>query len=176
MHRWCAVLALLMTCSAGAKDIRVPLPADDLVLAIPDDWTAQVRPTLPGQPHAATISGPSREALMLLFSPIGPVRPDAPRPTAERVRAMVERAAAAVKSSAEESELTIRDLEIPGAVACYFSATDRQPRPGEYKHLSQGAIGIDEYLVTFTVLMNGNADELRSQALAALRSLRRQAR
>ncbi|HKD41424.1 MAG TPA: hypothetical protein VKB87_14165 [Myxococcaceae bacterium] len=168
---------LCLCASAFAADVRIPLPtAEDIVLSIPDNWKAQVRPTTSGMPHAAVIIGPTPDQLMLLISPITPQKPNVPPLTDERVRSIVQGAAASAKSSSVEQELPIVSLGLPGAIGYYFSATDRAPKPGEWKYLTQGSIGLGEVLITFTVLMNGDVETLRQQAIKVLQSIRREPR
>jgi hypothetical protein len=52
----------------------------------------------------------------------------------------------------------------------YFSATDRAPKPDEYKFLTQGVVRVGELSVTFTILTNDGQDAVVKQALDALKS------
>jgi hypothetical protein len=51
----------------------------------------------------------------------------------------------------------------------YFSATDRAPKPGEYKFMTQGMLQVGELSVTFTILTNEGQELVIKQALDALK-------
>jgi hypothetical protein len=51
----------------------------------------------------------------------------------------------------------------------YFAATDRAPKPDEYKFLTQGVVRVGELSVTFTILTNDGQDAVVKQALDALK-------
>ena len=54
----------------------------------------------------------------------------------------------------------------------YFCATDRAPKPGEYKYLTQGTIRVGELLVTFTILTNDGQAGVVSGAMMMLKTAR----
>jgi hypothetical protein len=56
----------------------------------------------------------------------------------------------------------------------YFSATDRAPKPGEYKFLTQGIVRVGELSVTFTILTNDGQEAVVKQALEALKGASQQ--
>jgi hypothetical protein len=47
----------------------------------------------------------------------------------------------------------------------YFSATDRAPKPGEFKYLTQGILHIGELVASFTILSNDGGEANASDAL-----------
>ncbi|MCZ8092240.1 MAG: hypothetical protein O9331_02010 [Acidovorax sp.] len=123
-------------------------------------------------PPSVAISGPDASALQMVITPIWPVNGAQPA-TPSELRAQVQGAATRAKPKAVEAELPLKDLGASGKVGYYFSATDRAPDTGGFKHLTQGALGMNELQVTFTVLANGQAEEPTALALEMLRSLRR---
>ncbi|WP_457417571.1 hypothetical protein [Roseateles sp. P5_E7] len=168
-----ALLALTFALPAVAAELRVPLPErDDLILDLPDGWRGQIRRPRADLPPTVAISGPNATTLQILVTPIWPMG-DAKAPTANEIRAMVKSAADNIQPSAVETDLKLNDLGATGKVGYYFSATDRAPEPGGFKFLTQGAAGMGELRVTFTILVNGDATEPTAQALALLRSMRR---
>ena len=49
----------------------------------------------------------------------------------------------------------------------FYSATDRAPKPGEFKFLTQGIVRVGELAVTFTIPNDGQ-EAVVKQALEAL--------
>jgi hypothetical protein len=144
------------------------------ILSIPDDWRPQTRPTIPTQPYTGRITVKEPGQFEMLVTAILPANPDVPRPTADSVRAAVQRAAARTAFEVVEQEITIFDLAIPGSHGYYFFVTDKNPVPNEYKYMIQGQLAIKELMVVFTVLMNGDAKPWSEKALTAIRTARRE--
>lgn len=173
LRRLITLLALACALPVHAEELRVALPGhDDLVIDLPAQWHAQVRRPRAELPPSVAISDPDASALQMVVTPIWPVNGAQPA-TPSELRAQVQGAATRAKPKAVEAELPLKDLGASGKVGYYFSATDRAPDAGGFKHLTQGALGMNELQVTFTVLANGQAEEPTALALEMLRSLRR---
>jgi hypothetical protein len=169
------ILALALTAPswAGAAELQVPLNGrDPLVLDLPPAWQAQITRRAPDVPPTVTIASPTPGDFQILVTPIWP-QPSAAAPTREQIKVLVQGATAQARSQAVESSLPLVDLAASGKAGYYFSATDRAPEPGGYRHLTQGAVAMGDLRVTFTILANGDAEQTRSQALEMLRSMRR---
>ena len=167
------LLALFMAVSVAAEELRVPLQGrDDLVFDLPAGWQGQVRRARPDLPPTVAIAGSPAGSLQMLITPIWPSG-SAKGPTPEELRGLVRGASDQVRSQAVERDIEISELGAPGKTGYYFSVTDRQPEPGGYKYMTQGAMGLNELRITFTVLVNGDPQALRATALELLRNLRR---
>ena len=77
-------------------------------------------------------------------------------------------------AQAVEKSISIQDLKGPHAEGTYFSATDRAPKPGEFKYMTQGAMSVSGLPVTFTILTNDDSKSPESVALRMLRTARRE--
>jgi len=176
--RYLTLLALAsLAVAAIANEVSVPIPGhDDLVLELPDTWQYETRWAREDLPPTVTISSRERREVAVLVTPIWPMGPPKAPPSAEDVRRLVQGAADSAKPRAVEQSLPLVDLSAPGKIGFYFSATDREPEPNGYKYLTQGAIGFDELLVTFTILTNGDPKPATDQALQMLRSMHRAAK
>lgn len=168
-----ALLAFFLALSALADELRVPLTdRDELVMDLPAGWRGQFRRPRPDLPPTISITAPNAGSFQMLVTPMWPMG-SAMAPTAAELREVVSGAAEKARSQAIEPELKIMELAAPGKSGYYFSATDRQPEPGGYKYLTQGALGLNELRVTFTILVNGEPAEPTNMALELLRSMRR---
>ena len=166
------LLAIGIAGPAAAGDLRIPLPNHRfLLLTVPDTWKEQVRRASPELPPTVALSPKSGTDFHVLLTP-GWVPKSAPQPTAQSLRLQVSSVADAAKSQAVETNLPILEFVSPHGIASYFSATDRAPKPGEYKNLTQGILAIAELRVAFTILSNGNRAAILDPALAVIRSIR----
>ena len=164
----------LLAASVMAAEVRVPIPGRaDLVLELPETWQYETRWPREDLPPTVTISSRERRRVAVFVTPIWPMGPPKAPPSAEEVRRLVQGAADSAKPGAVEQSLPLVELSEPGKVGFYFSATDREPEPDGYRYLTQGAIGFDELLVTFTILTNGDPKPVTDQALQMLRSMHR---
>jgi len=173
IKRFALALALCAAALPGiAADARVPLPGGgSLVLPVPAGWKQSRQsseiPTIALTPEAGN-------AFVVLVTPL--VRPDgvmAPA-DAESLRSLVSSSAQHAASQAAEKSLPVQDLRGGNAQGHYFSATDRAPKPGEFKYLTQGAVAIQGLPVSFTILSNGDPQQATDPAFRMLKAARRE--
>jgi hypothetical protein len=69
-----------------------------------------------------------------------------------------------------ESALPLQEIKGVDGRGCYFTATDRAPRPGEAKYLAQGIIRVGEIVLAFTVLTNDGQEAVVRSAFDMLRT------
>ncbi len=168
-----ALLALFLALPACAADLPVPLAGhDDLVLTLPDGWRARISQPPGALPPTVGMIAANPRDFELLVTPIWPMG-NAKMPTAADTRALVQRAADEARSQAVEHDLPLSEVTAPGKTGYYFSATDRAPKPGEFKYMTQGTVAFGELRVTFTLLSNGNLQGLTAQVAAMLKGMRR---
>ena len=169
-----AILSGLLACGAMAADMRVALPERPaLVIPLPVGWRGQVRRAAPDLPPTILLSSITEKNFTVMVTPIWLLGADAKPLTPEFLRAMVAAAAQKAKPQAVEAELPVRDMAGQGLFGAYFSATDKAPKPGEYRNLTQGMVAIGELHVGFTILSNGDAAAVNGPAIQMLQSLRR---
>lgn len=172
----CVAVALLFVSgparSADAtSDKRYPLPGQGYFqVKAPASWKDELRQ--PSKPVPPTILfGPGRgTAFALLVTPIWRPRPDIPLPAKAELRQRIERAAESARSQAVEKRIDVVEFQGSSGPGFYFSATDKAPKPGEYKHMTQGMLTVAELLVTFTILTNDGRDAIVRDALQMLKS------
>ena len=169
-----AILSALLACGAMAADMRVALPERPaLVIPLPVGWRGQVRRAAPDLPPTILLSSITEKNFTVMVTPIWLLGADAKPLTPEFLRAMVAAAAQKAKAQAVEADLPVRELSGQGLFGAYFSATDKAPKPGEYRNMTQGMVAVGELHVGFTVLSNGDAAAVNGPAIQMLQSLRR---
>jgi hypothetical protein len=165
----------LLSANTLAADLKIQLPAGGaVVLPLPDDWNAQTRQTLPGQPDTAQIAPKDPHDMTMLVTVLVAPKGEDFHPTAEDVRASVQRALRSIQPTAVEQNIPVVDMGMRGAPGYYFFATDKHPKPDEYKYLTQGQVGLGDAVMLFTILTNGDPHALSDRALGVVKALRRE--
>jgi TPR repeat protein len=163
-------------CVGGAsaqEERRYPLAEHGhFVLRVPAGWRDSIGRTEPNLPPTILLRPASGPVFQVLVTPIWPMKPGIAAPTLEELKASVLRAAEGVKSQAVESAFEAIELKGQAARGYYFKATDRAPKPGEFKYLSQGMLNVGELRVTFSILTNDGQDAAVKSALDMLRGAR----
>lgn len=169
-------LALLMivttqiafTAAAASRIEAFAVPQRGNVnLEVPNDWVGAL--SQPGGDRPPTISlrptiGPPFDVEITVFWRKG----DDSTIYESALREQTESAAAEAQPQAVESQLTIREFTGAGGRGYYFAATDKAPKPGEYKHLTQGMLKLEDVVLAFTILTNDGQEQVVDDALKML--------
>lgn len=142
-----------------------------LVLPAPDDWRSGEE--YGGVPTIALTPANGRSFLVMVSTLVGADGRVLSYP-GESLRRLVEAGAEATKSQSVEKSLPIRNFGARGVQGHYFSATDKAPKPGEFKYMTQGALSVGALAVTFTILSNGHPQAAVEPALRMLSAARRE--
>jgi len=165
---------LLVVGSAFAEDVGVrsfPLPEYGVFqLPMPKSWRDRVSQTRGSTTPTIVLTPGSGEAFEVSLTPLWRTQPGTPLADPAEIKRKVEVAAEPAKQQSVEKELVIREIKGVSAVGYYFSATDRAPKPGEFKYMLQGIIRAGELLVLFTVLTHDGGDFIRRESIAMLES------
>jgi len=174
----CLVMALALAGAASAvsaRDVRVSLGTRGaVVLSVPDDWRDEVEQGGADVPPTINFTPRAGRGFHILISPLWPSVANAPTISPGALREQVRQAADVAQPRAVERELTVVDFSGPAGFGAHFSATDRDPEPDGYKHLTQGMLAAADLRVTFTILVNGNPAPVVQQALTTLRTMKRE--
>ena len=111
----------------------------------------------------------------VLITPTRPAKKDTPKKTAEQIRELVRQAAESVKLQAVEETIDLFEFKGTSGLGYNFFATDRAPKQGEHRYITQGMLGVGELLLTFTILTNEGQQAIVTQALSMLTTSKRPA-
>jgi hypothetical protein len=140
------------------------------VVSVPAGWVEQVKQD--DKVHPPTISyslGAGKEP-QVIVTPVWRSRPDAPPVTKESLRQNVEQAAKAIRDQAVEKDIPVVELNGKSGPGYYFEATDKAPKPGEFRFLRQGMLKVGDLLVAFTILANSKQEPVVRDAMQVLQS------
>jgi hypothetical protein len=170
MQSYLGALLLSFTAVTGAmaadgekKAFALP-DKSQLELAIPAGWK--------DEPKEKSIALSPREGapFQVVVTPVARQKPGASTDTAIKMRHSVQQGADKVKPGAIEQYLPVEHLIGAPGPGYYFSATDREPKPNEFKYLTQGMLLVGDVVVAFSILTNDAQEKVREQALAMLKS------
>ena len=166
-----AAVALLLASAALAGDVRLASPGGGaMVLTSPDDWR---HAKWPDMANTLSFTPPKGNAFQVLVTSLG-LPPAHVKPGPEVLRQMVDEAARNAAPQSVEKTLRTEEFETAAVQARYFFATDRNPKPGEFKYLTQGVALVQGSGITFSILSNGDANAAVAPALKMIRTARRE--
>jgi hypothetical protein len=154
-----AASALAAVVSIGGAAAQTPQPQafeipghGGLRLDVPPRWRVDSRPLDKPPSVAVHLTPVEGDAFDIQISALWLDAKALGKTTAASMRENMRRAARALLGRAEERREMLLDLQGAQSVGCYFSLTDRNPGPGEFKYLTQGSFRTGEVEVAFTVL------------------------
>jgi hypothetical protein len=150
--------------AAQVSDMRSYTVADEglLNLYVPRHWTDRKSELSVGLPRTIRFSSSEGERFEVLFSARWSGREDPAVVEPNFVLSVAAYGAKIAAPQAVEPELEVRSLPTNSGEAYVFAATDKDPKPGEYRYMVQGAVNVQGLVCTFTIL----SEEQNSPAVA----------
>lgn len=170
------LLSLLPGATGAATEERAPrtftlTPGATLDLALPKTWKHQLQQPPTGRPILLLTPG-SGAAFQILITPVWADRPELTLPGTEEIRRNVTQALEQARPQAVETTLTLKEVMSSYARGYYFTATDKQPKEGEYKYMTQGMLRVGESVLMFTVLSQDGGESVVTGAIELLKQAR----
>lgn len=171
LGRWNTIL-LGLACWAGlaaAAPQSFVLPSHGtLLLNVPDGWTSSLKQPEGGSPPTISFGAQSGGSFVVLVTVVsGPAGggglDDA------KIKSMVASAAKSAEAQSVEGSLALQNLVGTSGRGYYFRATDRAPKPGEWKYLTQGILRTGSLTLAFTVLTNDGQAPIEKAAVEMIR-------
>lgn len=143
------------------------------MLSSPVAWSHQISQAPEEIAPTIRFSGAAGQKFKVVISAFWSPKSDSSYNSSTKVRSLVDDTAGELKPRLVEKDIPILALPGGSGPGYYFSATDKNPGPNEYKYLTQGAIAVDDLLLTFTVLTKEKRSPMINRAFEILRSARR---
>ena len=163
-------LFLLSVAAYGGKTATIrsyPLPDHGHIdLSVPASWQDKVRQPRHRFPPTIVFTPENGFSFRILVTPLwedGKALPDR-----EQLRQDIDHAIKDMHEVFIENEISIKEIKGESDTGYYFSATMRSPKPGEYRHVTQGMLTIGKLTTAFTVLTNDGNDDVVADALRML--------
>jgi len=100
--------------------------------------------------------------------------PDFNRP--ENVKTLLEKDGQKLLPRPVETKIVLQEIRGVNHTGYYFSVTDKNPEPGEYRYMTRGAIGVGDLLLDTTILHRVKESGVVKEALSMLRQARQSQR
>lgn len=158
-------VALVMPAVAAEQaEPRTYTMADEglLTLMVPKHWSDKRSQLSIALPRTLRFSADGGERFEVLVSGRWSGRQDPSVVEPSFVLSVTAHGAQIAAPQAEEEQIEVRSLPTVSGEAYLFSATDKNPKPGEYRYMVQGAVNVQGLVCTFTIL----SDEQDAAAVA----------
>jgi hypothetical protein len=170
---------LLLLATAGwavgkaGEPKQYPVPGHGkLQVTVPAGWTAEILPSpKEGLPQTILFTPSSGPLFRLLVTPVGSPTGVPGFNTPDWIKSQITHIRDLRLATAAEKETPLHELRSRSGPGYWFAITDPAPKPGEYEHLTQGALPAGDLCVSFTVLTHTAPPEGVADALALLASV-----
>jgi len=174
LHRSLLVACLVITTSAVAlADSAHVFELPDhgaLTLIMPDEWVGEMKSPVSQLTPTITMAPRSGAKFLILITAVWLSASGSKMPVENTIRSEVAGAAKSAASQSLEGVLPLQEIKGVDGRGFYFSATDRAPKPGEAKYLTQGIIRVGAISLAFTVLTNDGQETVVRAVLEMLRT------
>jgi len=159
--------------AADTTTHRYPLPGHGrLALDVPVHWTNELRHPDEAERPSVVFTQPSGARFRVVVTPMLQDIFRLEAPDAETLHQHVEAMAERAGEYATDKHPKLHELKGDSTQGYYFSVAQANPKPGGFKHMTQGIMTVDELVVQFSILTDAGRGEVVDKALAMLRGAR----
>ncbi len=137
---------------------------------VPKAWQSELRQPPNNLPPTIVFSSKTEPEFQVLFTIIFSPEKSMKTPDISKIKNDTQNLLSVIQSQAVESKIELQELKGKAISGYYFSATDRAPKPGEFKYITQGTLLIDNLFPVFTILTNDDSVKIIASALEMLKS------
>lgn len=157
--------------SVLAASSHITLPSgDELWLAVPPTWNQKFEAPDKKTPPGVRLTQREGATFNVFLTPLTGTPMGAALADPNKLRAVVTSISRDALAQSVEMSIPLRELTSPDVHGFYFSATDRAPKPDEWKHLTQGMVIINGTPFAFTILTNDGQEAIAKAALEIIRT------
>jgi hypothetical protein len=172
-HFGLAAIVFVVTCwpglaTAAAQSFAMP-GHGALLLNVPEGWKSSLKQPSAGLPPTIGLSAQSGASFLVLLTAVWGMSPGVTAPDDAKIKSTVASAAKSAEPQSAQGSLALQNLAGASGRGYYFRATDRAPKPGEWKYLTQGMIRTGGIALTFTILTNDGQAPVEKAALEMIR-------
>lgn len=153
------------------KAYELTVPVSRLTMTIPKGGLKPEKNDLGGGAGDA-FKQEGSASFQVIVTPVWSGKSGRPLPNGEQLKQEVRKSADEARAQAVERTIEIKELKGEAVSGYYFSATDRAPKPGEFKYMTQGMLRTGKLMLIFTVLTNDGQTRIVDDALAMLKGAR----
>jgi hypothetical protein len=172
------IVAAAASCLTGLALATTPVqsfPVPDhgnVTMPVPADWSSELKQPEGNQPPTVLVkpkTGPPFQMFVTLMWPIGaPIK----QFNDDMLKQMATLAAQSAESQSLEGKLEPKLITGAQGGGYFFKATDKAPKPGEFRYLTQGVLQCGSVTLGFTILSNEGQEATLKAAMEILASAR----
>jgi hypothetical protein len=148
---------------------KYPLPEHGtLELKIPASWKGGVHRPQANMPPTMMFNPSKGNDFQVIIRVLWSETGEQGFNSQDRVRTVVEKDGQKLLRNVVETKIELQEIRGADHTGYYFTVTDKAPDPGEYRYMTQGAIGVGDLLLRMTILHRVKASESAKDALSAL--------
>jgi hypothetical protein len=165
------ILLALGPLAALAATSRIALPSgDDLWIDVPAAWNQKFEAPDSKTPPGVRLMQSQGATFNVFITPLSGTPAGGAMADQNKLRAIVTAASRDALAQSVEMSIPVHELTGDHVQGFYFSATDRAPKPEEWKYLTQGMVNIDGAPFAFTILTNDGQEDIAKAALELIRA------
>ncbi len=164
-------LGVTVASAAAPNTVRkYPIPEHGVLeLNVPPSWTIEVHQLQKGMSPTIMFNPAKGKDFQLLITVLWNKTGEQDFNSPDRVKTFVEKDGQKLLSKTVETKIALRELKSAHNTGYYYSITDKAPKPGEYRYMTRGGIGVGDLVLNFTVLHRVKDSESVKEALSMLR-------
>lgn len=169
-------MASILSAEEPRTEREYPIPGHGLFkLNVPSSWLDNLHQPPNDLPPTITFTPSSGTSFKILITVLWSPLDKADYNNMQNIKVLMQQRGEELLSTAVESELTLQEMHGKHVAGYFFSLTDKAPKAGEYKYVTQGALGLGKLLLSFTILTNKKDSEVVNEALAMLHNAKQHA-
>ena len=166
--------SLLATDNTNTTQRNYPVPRHgELILKVPENWEVTYLSLAEEKPPVITFyqtDSKKREIFQLNLSIFWDDGFKQKITNPENIRALVIDVGESILESSVESELVLNPITGAAGQGYYFNLSDKTEKTDEYKYLTQGALGVGELLLVFSLFSYEPDVQLQNMALEMMQT------
>ncbi len=149
---------------------KYPIPEHGtLELKVPASWKGELHKPQANMPPTIMFNPPKGNDFQVIITVLWSKTGEQGFNGREKVRTLMEKEGQKFLPDVVETRIELQEIQGFDHTGYYFTVTDKAPDPGEYRYMTEGAIGVGTLLLNTKILYRVKASESVKEALAALR-------
>ncbi len=146
-----------------------PIPGHGILkLTVPGSWHDDIRYPPDNLPPTIVLEPKSGSPFKVLITAVWAQANEKDHNSSQKVKELIEQQGKSLLLQAVETELHLNELKSSPFLGYYYILTDKSPKLGEFKFMTQGGIGVGGLLLTFTILTHTKDSKAIDNALKML--------
>lgn len=144
-----------------------------LSLNVPKAWHNEFRQKKNDPLPVIKFKDKLKPSFEVLITPIGNIKKGRDSESLKSIKDHIEKVGKKLLAQAVEKELKLKEIKKGNTAGFYYSLTDKEVKPGEYRYLVQGGIKFEDLFMMFSVLSHKMEPEIVKETVEILTGARK---